>query len=447
MKDHPRKWYSSSVRDKAEAWMTTDQNKAFDLTGLSGKEIKALIHELRVHQIELEMQNTELRRTQLELQAARDEYADLYDFSPVGYCTTSADGVILKANKTLSTLLGVEKSELMGEPLSRFVSKEAQDIFYFHRKNLLESNGDRTCELVMVKADGSRFDAQLDSIPVADTLGDLTQTRTAVSDISERKKLEQALRESETQLRHTHKMTAIGIMAGGIAHDFNNLLMVILGNIELAEDRGQKSCNIASHLDAARRAASRAAGIVKQILHVSRQKDTPGTPVRITAVVDASLKRFSALLPPGIEIKREFSADIDTVVANETQIHRVLMNLCDNAVEAIGKSGGQITIGLTNEVIGKNAAFSPRHLLPGCYLKLSVKDTGNGIDPRILDQIFTPYFTTKGVGKGTGFGLAVVYGILLNHNGRIFVSSEVGKGTTFDLYLPIVESDGGLVST
>jgi PAS domain S-box-containing protein len=439
MKNHLQKWYSSSTRDKAEAWITTFQQKSFDFKGLSAKEIESLLHEVRIHHVELEMQNTELRRTQLELQAARDEYADLYDFSPVGYCTMTADGVIVKANTTVATLLGVEKSALMDEPLSRFVSTETQDIFYFHRKKLLETDSARTCEIVMVKADGSRFDAQLDSIPVTAVPGNLPQTRTAVSDIGERKKLEKALRESEMQLRHTHKMTAIGIMAGGIAHDFNNLLMIILGNIELAEDLGQKKYNIASHLDAARKAASRAAGIVKQILHVSRQKDTPDTPVRITAVVDASLKRFSALLPPGIEIKREFSADIDTVIANEPQIHRVLMNLCDNAVEAMGKSGGQITIGLANEVIEKNTAFSPRHLLPGCYLKLSVKDTGNGIDPRVLDQIFTPYFTTKGVGKGTGFGLAVVYGILLNHNGRIFVSSEVGKGTTFDIYFPVVE--------
>lgn len=437
MENHTRKWYSTSVRDKAEAWMTTLQEKTPDLNGLSEKEIKALLHELRVYQVELEMQNNELKQTQLELESARDEYADLYDFSPVGYCTMSADGVILKANMTLSTLLGVEKPVLMGETLSRFVSKEAQDIFYFYRRRMLETDGARTCELVMVKADGSRFDAQLDSIPVADSRGNFTRTRTTVSDISAQKRMEKALRESEAQLRQTHKMTAIGTMAGGIAHDFNNLLMVILGNIELAQSRGFGDSNIADHLDSARKAGMRAAAIIKQILTVSRQKDTPITPVRITALVDATLNRFSALLPAGIEIKREFFADIDTVIAHEAQIHQVLTHLCDNAAEAMEKSGGQLTIGLRNVVIGKDATFSPRYLIPGRYLNLSVSDTGHGIDPRILDQIFTPYFTTKSMAKGRGFGLAVVYGIILNHNGRIFVSSEIGKGTTFDIYLPV----------
>jgi len=437
MKNHPRKWYSSSVRDKAEAWMTTLQEKTFDLKGLSGKEVKTLLHELRVHQVELEMQNNELKRSQLELQTARDEYADLYDFSPVGYCTTSADGVILKANRTLSTLLGVEKPALIGETLFRFVSKEAQDIFYLYRRRMFETDGARTCELGMVKADGSRFDAQLDSIPVADAQGHFTRTRTTVSDISERKKMEKALRESEEQLRQTHKMTAIGTMAGGIAHDFNNLLMVILGNIELAQDRVPGGSDIADHLGSARRAGMRAAEKIKQILHVSRQKDTPSTPVRITAIVDASLNRFSASLPAGIEIKREFSAQIDTVIAHESQIRLVLTHLCDNAVEAMEKSGGQLTIGLRNVVIEKDTAYSPRYLPAGSYLNLSVSDTGYGIDPRILDQIFTPYFTTKSMAKGRGFGLAVVYGILLNHNGRIFVSSERGKGTTVDIYLPL----------
>jgi PAS domain S-box-containing protein len=141
------------------------------LKGLSAKEIKGLVHELRIHQVELEMQNDKLRRTQLELQAAHDEYTDLYEFSPVGYITTSSDELILKANLTLSTLLGIEKTALIGAPLSLFVSKEAQDLFYFYRKKLIETGGAWTCEIVMVKADGSRFDAQLDSIQVSDAAG------------------------------------------------------------------------------------------------------------------------------------------------------------------------------------------------------------------------------------------------------------------------------------
>ena len=159
----------------------------------------------------------------------------------------------------------------------------------------------------------------------------------------------------------------------------------------------------------------------------------------MTAVVEASLSRLSAMLPSHIELKREFFANNDAVIADGGEIHQVLSNLCDNAVQAMEEEGGRLTIGLANVAIGKGAASSPHHLFPGCYLKLSVSDTGRGIDQQILDQIFTPYFTTKGLGKGSGLGLAEVYGILLNHNGRVFVSTEVGKGTTFDIYFPLAD--------
>ena len=201
MENHFRKENRIGFRHETESWSGAFPEMAYDLKALSSDKIKALVHALRVHQVELEMQNTELRRTQLELQAARDEYVDLFDFSPVGYITTTSDGFIVKANKTVSTLLGTESASLTGEPLSRFVSKETQDRFYFHRKKLFETDVAQTCELVMVKADGSVFDAQLESIPVADSRGNFTQIRTAVSDISERKKMEKALRGSEAQLR------------------------------------------------------------------------------------------------------------------------------------------------------------------------------------------------------------------------------------------------------
>lgn len=163
-------------------------------------------------------------------------------------------------------------------------------------------------------------------------------------------------------------------------------------------------------------------------------------------IVEASLTRVSLLLPDGITITREDSAEFDTVMANETQILQVLFNLYNNAVEALGTAYGRITIGLMNVAINKNTLPPIEHLLPGRYLKLSVSDTGSGIDSDILDRIFTPYFTTKDFDRGPGFGLVVVYGIIINHNGWICVSTEVGKGTIFDIYLPTVGIDRGLGS-
>lgn len=446
MKNQISKWRSPCVGERANAWITALLKMPIDIEERSSKDIKALIHALRIRQLELQLQNEELQRKQRELQTSRDEYADLYDISPAGYITTSANGIILRANRTISILLGVENQALIGESLSRFIAKEALDLFHCYQKMRPETDGRRTCELVMLKGDGSRFDAQLDSIPAADSEGNFTQTRTIVLDVSKRKKMEKTLRESEAQSRETQKMAAIGIMAGGITHDFNNLLMVILGNIELVRERVRGDHLLTSSLNAAQRAGFRAAEIIKQLSLVSRQKDASGTPLRMSAVLEASMKCLKNILPAGIELKQNVSADMDTVVANEGRIHQVLSLLFDNAVEAIGEAGGQITISLNNAVIGSGTAIPLHDLSPARYLKLSVSDTGPGIDPSILDNIFTPYFTTKDFGKGKGFGLALVYGIIKNHNGRIFVSSEVGKGTTFDIYLPVIEKEGAPLS-
>ena len=174
-------------------------------------EIKTLIEELHIHQTELEMQNEELRRTQLELEAARDKYSNLYDFAPVGYITTS-EGLILEANLISAALLGMERSFLIGKPFSNFIARDYQDGFYFLRKNLIETKTLRTSEVKLVKNDGTQFYAQLDGIVVKDTSGNITQTRIAITDITERKRAEEALRESEEQLTATLESTADGIL-------------------------------------------------------------------------------------------------------------------------------------------------------------------------------------------------------------------------------------------
>ena len=197
------------------------------------EEVRQVLHELRVHQIELEMQNVELRRAQMELEAARERYFDLYDLAPVSYCTLSEKGLILEANLTVATLLGVTRSELVGRPLSSFLSRDDQNLWYLHHKRLIETGEPQKCELRLVKPDAALLWVQLtftaalaeDGVPVC---------RVILIDITERKQAEAEQEKMQRQVVQAQKMESVGRLAGGVAHDSNNMLGVILGNVEMA---------------------------------------------------------------------------------------------------------------------------------------------------------------------------------------------------------------------
>jgi formate hydrogenlyase transcriptional activator len=188
---------TSSLRKRAEEFLNKHPEVIKEIASV---DVKNLVEDLHVHQIELEIQNEELRRAQAELEASRDRYSDLYDFSPVGYVTVSEKGLILQANLSCAAMLGIERSSLIGKPFSRFVKKDDQDVFYLHQKKLFETKAKQTCELKLVKKDRTQFHAQLECILIKDTQGNITQTRTAISDISERKRVEEVLRNAHTEL-------------------------------------------------------------------------------------------------------------------------------------------------------------------------------------------------------------------------------------------------------
>jgi PAS domain S-box-containing protein len=186
------------LRKRAEEALQGQQDEDREL---SKEEMQHLIHELRVHQVELDMQNEELRRVQLEIEASRNRYSDLYDFAPVGYITASEKGLILEANLTICSMLGVERNFLIKKPFSRFITNETQDTYYFHRQKLFETKGKQTSELKLIRKDGTQFEAQLESIAIEDGKGNITQIRAAITDITDRKMAEEALRESEEKYR------------------------------------------------------------------------------------------------------------------------------------------------------------------------------------------------------------------------------------------------------
>jgi PAS domain S-box-containing protein len=289
---------------------------------------------------------------------------------------------------------------------------------YTREKRYIQKNGAIVWVQLTLSPIGGRTDPSARHIEV-------------VEDITERKQLESRLQQSQ-------KMESIGALAGGIAHDFNNILFPIIGMSELLlEDLPSDSLEYENASEILR-AGKRGGDLVKQILAFSRRSEHKMIPVRVQQTLKEILKLGRSTIPSNIEILQNIQTDCGLVTADPTQLHQVVMNLITNAYHAVEPSGGKISVQLRETALGPNdLTGSP--LEPGRYALLTISDTGCGIAPAIMDKIFEPYFTTKEQGKGTGLGLAVVYGIVREHNGDIKVYSEVGKGTTFNLYFPLLE--------
>ncbi len=262
-----------------------------------------------------------------------------------------------------------------------------------------------------------------------DADGELVEIRGWFYDITERRKLEE-------QLRLAQKMEALGTLAGGIAHDFNNILGVILGYSEIVLDAADEGTALERRMQGVVTAAHRARDLVQQILNFSRQGGQERKPVKVVPLLKETLKLLRSSLPANIDIRQRIETSDDVVAADPTQLHQILLNLCANAAHAMREGGGLLEVTLADEIVDAEAARALPNLMPGAYLRLSVRDSGHGIPPELVDRVFDPFFTTKRPGEGTGMGLAVVHGIVRNHEGAITVHSEPEEGAVFDVYLP-----------
>jgi len=236
----------------------------------------------------------------------------------------------------------------------------------------------------------------------------------------------------EAQLIQSQKMEAIGTLAGGIAHDFNNILTSIIGYSDLAKMRVSKDDDVMSHLDKIWQSGNRAKALVKQIVTVARRQEQEQRPIQLGYIANEALKLLRAALPSTIEILKVLPKNAGIINADPTQMHQVIMNLCTNAGYAMSEKGGTLEVTLENVSITE----PEMDLKPGPYLRLTVRDTGDGIKPEVTARIFEPYFTTKEKGEGTGLGLSVVHGIVVTHGGAITAESKPGEGSTFHVYLP-----------
>jgi PAS domain S-box-containing protein len=287
-------------------------------------------------------------------------------------------------------------------------------------------------ELTALRKDGSRFPA-MRHITAVFSENRLVGFRGFIIDISEKKNL-------EIQLRQVQKMEAIGTLAGGIAHDFNNILSAILGYAELSLVDAAPGSMTQGHLLKIFKAGERARDLVGQILTFSRQADQDLMPIQIRPIAEEAFKLLRASLPATIEIHQEFNTDA-AILGDPTQIHQIIMNLVTNAAHAMRDTGGTLTFRLDKVTMNEKTAAVHPGIAPGPYIQMTVSDTGHGIHPDTQERIFDPFFTTKPKGEGTGMGLSVVHGIVQAHGGAITLESRPFTGTTFQIFLPIIENE------
>jgi len=249
----------------------------------------------------------------------------------------------------------------------------------------------------------------------------------------------QALANSEKQLQQVMKLQAIGTLAGGIAHDFNNILFPIVGYTELTIDDVPEDSQARQNLEEVLKAANRAKELVQQILTFSRQSSQERKALKVQYLIKEAVKLLRATIPSSIEIDCDIDESCGPIKGDPTQIHQIIMNLCTNAYHAMQESGGKLEVSLKEIILSYAQSRERLGIKAGQHIALTVKDSGHGMEPQVMERIFEPYFTTKEQGKGAGLGLSVIHGIVKNYGGDITVSSRPGKGATFEVILPIID--------
>jgi PAS domain S-box-containing protein len=381
------------------------------------------IHE-HARQMETEIQEREL---------AEDRFRALVQTAPTGIFIADEKGCIIEVNTRALSMFGYDDGELIGENIEILIPERLRNSHRAHRAAYVKKPHARAMgagmELVGRRKDGTEFPAEISLGPLITKKGVLVSS--TVVDISERKKMEK-------QLRLSQRMEAIGELAGGVAHDFNNLLAVILGCADVVLDALPPGQPTAKKVEMIRQAGSSAADLTRQLLAFSRQQMLQPRVVELKEVVNRTHGLLCRLIGENIEIRISLDPSVGCVKADPGQIEQVILNLAVNARDAMPQ-GGQLTIQAHNVEIDDSYRGDHVPVAPGRYVMVAVEDTGCGMDRQTQSRIFDPFFTTKEIGKGTGMGLATVYGIVKQSGGYIWVYSELNKGTIFKIYLPLVD--------
>ena len=416
----------AELRRRAELRLSGHQKKTSPNRTHADNERQ--VHELEVHQIELEMQNEELCEAREALEALLEKYTDLYDFAPVGYLTLDHDGVVREANLAMARLLGIARSALINRRFGLFVSATDLPAFGAFLQKVFSSDSRQGCE-VTLKVQG-RPPLQVGMEAIAFESGQAC--RVAVTDITERKR-------AEADRLILNKLESTGILAGGIAHDFNNLLSVIVLNLELALMSNPPGEQVARYLQEAKQTCLLAGSLTAQLVTFA----DGGAPVRKAMALSGLIEASTRPALSGSNARCEFSLAEDLWVAevDAGQIGQVIRGMVLNAREAMPQ-GGVVFVRAENVVLSEQQQPS----LPGGeYVRVSIADQGTGMAKDVLSKIFDPYFSTKQRGdqRGMGLGLTICHAVVKKHGGAIAVKSAVGVGTTFDIYLPAARKLSG----
>ena len=345
---------------------------------------------------------------------------------------TDIGGRIEYVNPAFEKMTGYSAAEVQGKNPRILKSGRHDKAFYKEMWQTLRSGRVWKGHIVNKRKDGTFFEEDASISPVRNQEGKIINYVAVKRDVTE----EVALKK---QLNQAMKMEAIGTLAGGIAHDFNNILSAVLGYAEMAELQLDEDDPARKDVGQIIAAGQRATDLIRQILTFSRQEEEEFRPVKIQFVIKEALKLLRSSLPTSIDLRQDIDPECGSVLADPVRIHQVLMNLCTNAKQAMAGDQGRLNIRLSR--LTMNSTVGPSCLGRGCWLDLEVSDTGVGMEPQVRERIFDPFFTTKKKGQGTGLGLSVVHGIVKSHGGEITVDSEPGRGTTFHVYLPVVDDE------
>jgi PAS domain S-box-containing protein len=352
---------------------------------------------------------------------------------------TDSEGAIQYVNPAFERITGYTRLEAMGENPRLLKSGEHDDTFYRDMWTTLLQGEVWSGHLISKKKDGSLFEEEATISPVKNNKGQITNFVAVKRDVSREVSLER-------QLLQAMKMEAIGNLAGGIAHDFNNILTAIMGYSELAKLDIPADGKAIKDIDEVLKAGRRATDLVQQILTFSRKSDQRLKPIEPHVIIKEALKMLRASLPSTITIQEDIDSQCGKVMADSTNIHQIIVNLCTNSLHAMENEKGVLGISLYRKEISDEEIVGEPDVSSGPFIVLQVSDTGHGMHQKTIERIFDPYYTSKEVGKGTGLGLAVIHGVVKNYHGFIRIESELGKGTTFYVHIPVLQKDTSIIA-